>query len=137
MTRRDLVPRGGVCARDRLHVIGTRMSSLTRCRYTLDTYYVYFSPTAVCQLSMRWMHALGLIETNAANPLAAAVSSGVGRAVTWQEARPPNRHVPFHLNGEEFFNRTKAGRMEMRRLHAAIQVAPCHPFHGASEGTSL
>ena len=22
--------------------------------------------------------------------------------------------------------------MEMRRLHAAMQVAPCHPFHGAS-----
>ena len=45
--------------------------------------------------------------------------------------------VAFHLNAEEFFNRTKAGGMEMRLLHAAIQVLPCHPFHGASAATSL
>ena len=40
--------------------------------------------------------------------------------------------VAFHLNADEFSNHSFAGGMEMRRLHAAIQVAPCHPFHGAS-----
>ena len=41
----------------------------------------------------------------------------------------------FLKNGEAFSNRTFAGRMEMRRLHAAVQVVPCHPFTGARKGT--
>ena len=40
--------------------------------------------------------------------------------------------VAFHLNADEFSYHCFAGGMEMRRLHAAMQVAPCHPFHGAS-----
>ena len=62
------------------------------------------------------------------------VSQACRHVAGGEAADPP---CTFLKNGGEFSNRTKAGRMEMRRLHAAIQVAPCHPFHGASEGTSL
>ena len=55
------------------------------------------------------------------------------RHVAGGEASEPQ--CTFLKNGEEFFNRTKAGRMEMRRLHAAIQVAPYHSLHGARKGT--
>ena len=40
----------------------------------------------------------------------------------------------FLKNDEEFSSRTFAGRKEMRRLHAAVQVAPCHPFRGERNG---
>ena len=40
----------------------------------------------------------------------------------------------FLKNDEEFSNRTFAGGKEMRRLHAAVQVVPCHPFRGERNG---